>query len=163
MIRKPTAVHEHLLASIRSDIFVQLDTIRKCNSSAATIARKIRPFGSADLHLEDGAKRSPDMQFGDDGAKYPGLIIEVANAQQSKKDGGGKELSKLADQYIVESSGNVRTVVGISLDYGATKKATLSVWHPKYGVDEQGKYLAAEETIISQVCRESMQLTTNYI
>lgn len=58
--------------------------------------------------------------------QYPGLIIEIANSQ-SKKD-MEKYISKLADQYIVESNGSIQTVIGNRLNYRATKKATISIY-----------------------------------
>ncbi|MCJ1250788.1 hypothetical protein MMC30_008016 [Trapelia coarctata] len=151
VVRMPTNVHERLGCLIRSDIIEQLAEFRKGNNLAATLAQNIRPSGSASIFLEDGARRDPDMQFKYNGAHYPSLIVEIANTQ-SKKD-GGKDLPKLADQYITESGGSIRTVIGISLDYQCTKKATLSIWHPKYGSDVQGEYFAADETVMSQEFR----------
>ena len=146
----PSDVHEGLGSSILLDIHTQLDAFRKGNNLAATLAQNIRFAASSSIFLEDGARRDPDMQFTYKAAKYPSLVVEIAYSQSSKN--GGKNLSKLADQYITESNGSIRTVVGISLDYRRTKKATLSIWRPRYGLDEQGRYLAAEETVVSQVC-----------
>lgn len=157
VVRMPTRVHERLLTLIQTDIQNQLDTIQTGNDLASTLAQKIGCDGSADLNLEDGALRSPDKEFGHKDAQYPGLIIEVANSQ-SKKD-GGKDIPKLADQYIVESNGSTQTVIGICLDYRATKKATVSIWHPKYGVDEQGEYLAAEQTLVFEVYKIDITTT----
>ena len=145
----PSHVHERLGCLIRRDILVQLDAFSKGNDLAATLAQNIRPSGSSSIFLEDGARRDPDMQFTYTGALYPSLIVEIAYTQSRK--GGGKNLMALAEQYITESNGSIRTVIGISLDYRDTKKATLSIWHPKYGLDVQGEYLAADETVISQV------------
>lgn len=145
----PSNVHERLGCLIRCDIFAQLDAFRKGNNLAATLAQNIRPSGSGSIFLEDGARRDPDMQFKYTGAQYPSLIVEIAYTQ-SRKD-GGKNLMALAEQYITESSGSIQTVIGISLDYQRGKKATVSIWHPKYGLDVQGEYLAADETVISQV------------
>lgn len=97
--------------------------------------------------------RDPDSQFKHENAKFPGVVIEVAFSQ-SQKD-GGKDLGKLAEQYIVESSGNIKTVLGISVAYGSTKKAMISTWSPKHGTDEEGAYLAAEETLASKVRRST--------
>lgn len=145
----PTNVHEQFLTLISFDIQTQLNNIQTGNDSAALLAQKIGCYGSADLHFKDGTWRSPDKEFGQNDAQYPGLIIEIANSQ-NKKD-GGKDLPKLADQYILETSGGTRTVIGVSLDYRVSKKATLSVWHPKRGSDEQGEYLASEQTVVFRV------------
>jgi len=149
VVRMPLCVHEHLGRAIEEAIKDQLDIVRGGNNQAATLARKIGNYGSTSIFLEDGTRRDPDGQLRYEGARWPTFIIEVANSQSKK--GGGKDLSKLADQYITESSGNIQAVLGIFLDYRSTKKATLSIWRPSYGVDRQGEYLAAKETLVSQV------------
>jgi len=151
VVRMPLLAHDGLGCAIVNAIQVQLDILKGGNNQAATLARKIRYGGSATNFLEDGTRRDPDGQFRCEGARWPTFIIEVANSQ-SKED-GGKDLAKLADQYITESSGNIQAVLGIFLDYRSTKKATLSIWRPSYGVDRQGEYLAAKETLVSQVCK----------
>lgn len=103
------------------------------------------------IFLGDGTRRDPDGQLSYKGARRTTFIIEVANSQSKK--GGGKDLSKLADQYITESSGNTQAVLGVFLDYRSTTRATLSIWRPSYGVDRQGEYLAAKETLVTQVCK----------
>lgn len=142
----PKRVHEELICSMQTQITNQLEVIRDGGGPAATLAQNITSLGSTDLYLQDGGKRSPDMQFEYIGAQYPGLIIEVACTQSMKN------LDRLADLYIVESSGNTKTVIGLSVDYGEGKKATVSVWRPKYGVDKEGGYLASEEIVRAEVC-----------
>ncbi|MCJ1404966.1 hypothetical protein MMC11_008192 [Xylographa trunciseda] len=151
VVRMPSDIHERLGCLIRRDIFAQLNAFGNGNNLAATIAQNIRPSGSASVFLEDGTRRDPDMQFKYKGARYPSLILEIAYSQSRK--GSGKDLTELADQYITESSGSIRTVIGISIDYQRTKQATVSIWHPKYGLDEQGEYLAADATVMSQEFR----------
>ena len=138
-------VHEILGSYILHDISTQLDAMRSGNDSVATIAQNIIHTGSATIYFEDGGTHDPDIEFRYKSAQYPGVVIEIAYTQS------GKDLQKLADHYIVESSGNIQTVIGISVNYQGAKEATLSIWHPKYGLDEQGEYLAAEETVVSQV------------
>ena len=151
VVRMPLEVHEYLGRSIERAICKQLENIGSGNDSAATLAQKIRNCGSTSIFLEDGARRDPDGQFKYRGAHYPSVIIEVTDSTSKKRK--GKNLHRLADQYITESSGSIGTVIGISLDYRGTKKATLSIWHPTYGTDQQGDYLAADEAVISQVCK----------
>ena len=145
----PAAVHEYLASTVEAAIGWQLEVIRGGIDEIAMHVRKIRNCRSASIFLEDNTRRDPDSQFTYDGARWPPFVIEIANSQ-SKKD-GGKNLPKLADQYITESSGNIQTVLGICLDYRGTKKATLSIWRSNYGVDQQGEYLAADEILVSQV------------
>ena len=145
----PTLIHEYLGHAIEKAIEQQLDIIKGDNNELATLVQRIHNCRSTSIFLEDGARHDPDGQFRYKGFKYPPLIIEVANSQ-SKKD-EGKHLSKLADHYIMESNGSIQTVIGISLDYWSSKKATFSIWRRSYGVDQQGQYLTADEVVVSQV------------
>lgn len=142
-------IHELLLHWTQEEISSQLSTIGDGNDSAATLAQKTTCYGSTTIFLQDGATRDPDTQFLYDTARYPGVVVEVAYSQ-SQKD-GGKDLAKLADQYIIESSGNIKMVIGIAVDYRVTKKGTISIWCPRYGIDQEGEYLATEQTVVSQV------------
>ena len=142
-------IHQILLALTEQDILNQLSIISAGNDSAATLAQEICPLRSTTVRLQDGSIHDPDTQFKHNTAKYPGLIIEIA-CPHTKTD-GGKNLAKLADHYVIESSGNIRMIIGIAAEYRGTKRATISIWGPKYGADQEGKYLATEETVISQV------------
>ena len=132
--------------SIAMEISQQLGTIRTGNNPAAVLARKIGCIGSASIFLEDNARHDPDKEFGYEGAIYPSVIIEIAYSQTKKK------LSRLADHYIVESSGQIQMVIGIELDSRGSKSATVRSWCPIYGVDDEGRFLASEE-ISSHVCQ----------
>ena len=157
VIRMPSLIHEHLLAVIEGEIISQLITIRTSNGPAALLAGQIESYRSSTIYLEDESRRDPDSQFIHEAAKYPGVVIEVAYTQS------GKNLSKLADHYIVESSGKISMVIGLSVDYQGSKKATISIWYPMYGVDEDGVFLASEE-ILSEVgginIQTSIELTS---
>ena len=96
------------------------------------------------MFFEHGARHDPDKEFGYEGAQYPGVVIEIAYSQRRKN------LSKLADHCIVESWGQINIVVGIELDYKGSKSATVLLWCPTYGVDNEGRFLASEE-ILSEV------------
>ncbi|MCJ1387778.1 hypothetical protein MMC18_000621 [Xylographa bjoerkii] len=100
------------------------------------------------MFFEDGARHDPDKEFGYEGAQYPGVVIEIAYSQRKKN------LSKLADHYIVESCGQINIVVGIELDYKGSKSATVSLWCPTYGVDNEGRFLASDE-ILSEEFRKA--------
>jgi len=151
----PSRIHEVLLAFTEQDILSQLSTIGAGNDSAAPLAQKIHSLRSSTISLQDGATHDPDTQFLYQAAEFPGVVIEIA-CSQSKKN-GGKDLAKLADHYIVESSGNIKMVIGIAVDDRATKKATISIWCPRYGSDQEGEYLATEQTEVYKV-RKSMEL-----
>src|SRR6186713_1522280 len=144
-------LHELFLVSLRSNILKQLEEIQKDDTLPAAVAKELFDGGSADIILEDGGTRSPDFMIRHKEAVYPILILEVAYSQITKK--GRKSLRKLADHYIVESSGNIRTVIGIYLDYKASKKATLSIWRPVQGEDAEGEYLSSKEVVQKEVCK----------
>ncbi|MCJ1281277.1 hypothetical protein MMC26_000595 [Xylographa opegraphella] len=148
VVRMPTSIHEFIGESIAYDVCRQIDIIRGGNNPAAEIARKVHCLGSTSIYLEDGARRDPDKEFRYEGAKYPSLVIEIAYSQRRKN------LSKLADQYIVESSGQIRIVIGIQLDYKESKIAIVSVWCPIYRADDRGRFLDSEE-ILSEEFRKA--------
>ena len=93
-------------------------------------------------------RREPDAQFQHRDAEYPGVVLEVSYSQY------GKDLTKLAWDYIQYSNGDIKVVISIDIKYSNSKEATLSVWRPRY-IREDGeelKILEAEESIMSQVC-----------
>ena len=95
--------------------------------------------------MKDGVRHAPDAQFRHQDARYPGVVIEVANTQQKK------HLPRLADDYIVESRGSINMVIGIIIEQEKSKKATISVWCPRFIKDQDGEYLVSEETVRSEV------------
>lgn len=77
-----------------------------------------------------------------------GVVIEVAYSQISK------DKPYLADDYILETNGSVRVVVGLGIDY-PTKKDTISMRRPNYITNDQGQLeLEAAETLSAQVFRD---------
>jgi hypothetical protein len=81
-----------------------------------------------DLPSEDGGttiRRQPDATFKHCDAHWPGVVIEVSYSQKTKA------IPHLADDYILETNGSVRVVVGLDIDY-KTKKGTISMWRPDY-------------------------------
>ncbi|PTU21997.1 hypothetical protein P175DRAFT_0492608 [Aspergillus ochraceoroseus IBT 24754] len=65
-------------------------------------------------------------------AAYPGVVVEISYSQN------GKDLKKLAWDYIVHSNGDIKVVVGIDINYGGMQDSTLSMWRPSY-VHEEGE------------------------
>ncbi|TKA61444.1 hypothetical protein B0A49_11799 [Cryomyces minteri] len=63
-------------------------------------------------------------------------------------------LTTVADDYILETNGSIRVVVGLDIDY-KTKKATISMWRPEYVTDGQGHMeLEAAQTMENQIFRD---------
>ncbi|KAL9116476.1 MAG: hypothetical protein Q9187_007000 [Circinaria calcarea] len=125
VIRMPTEIHEYVGGSIIYDIRQQIDIIRTGNNSAAVLAQKIEYLELTSVILEDGARRDPDKEFGYKGAKYPTVVVEISYSQRKKN------LAKLADQYIVETSGQIQMVIGIKLNYAGSKKQEIVISYEK--------------------------------
>jgi hypothetical protein len=63
-----------------------------------------------------------------------------------------KDLPRLADDYILGSDGNICAVIGLDIEYRG-KMATLSVWRPRFSINEDGEEeLEDEQTVINQAC-----------
>ena len=139
------------LTSVQLEIARQISAMKSSNNPAAAFLNDFHFIRSSSLFLEEGSEHRPDEQLLLMGKKYPSLVIEVAKSQTHKR--GGKDLTKLADKYIVESSGNIQTVLGLEIEYRESRKATLTVWHPLIGSDALGKFLASEAAV-SEVCLE---------
>jgi hypothetical protein len=79
-------------------------------------------------------------------------VIEVLFTQKKK------DLACLADSYILRSDGNIRVVVGFDIEYKTlskdlSKRATISLWRPKYNVTERAEMeLIAKQTVTDLVC-----------
>ncbi|KAF2444025.1 hypothetical protein P171DRAFT_413724 [Karstenula rhodostoma CBS 690.94] len=130
-VRMPSAVHELFTARVEDAILSQLKLIREESGEAASFARKVHSARSTAIYFPiDGApsgttsKHEPDASFWHTDAKYPGVILEVACLQKRKK------LSRLAENYLLDSNASVRVVVGLDIEYGEniSQKATVSVW-----------------------------------
>ncbi len=69
------------------------------------------------------------------------LSIETSYSQRQK------DLTRLADEYISGSDGNIAMVLGLDIEYCVgSKKASLSIWRPRLVPDpekEEGVLLEA--------------------
>jgi hypothetical protein len=71
-----------------------------------------------------------------------------------------KSLPHLADDYILETNGSVRLVVGFDVD-DKTKKGTISKLRPGYVENEHGQVeLKATQTLYNQVRRSTLEYCT---
>ena len=75
------------------------------------------------------------------------MLIEISYSQKRK------DLSRLANNYIIGSDGNIKAVVGLDIEYQGTRTASLSIWRPQVKVsDEDGqKELIATQTEVDKV------------
>jgi len=148
VVRTSCTVHQIFLSKLESAIQDQLDVMKNGNSQLATIADRIRNGGSASVHFANTRRHDPDRQFYYMDVAWPALIIEFADFSKQK------HLGKLADEYILESDGSIKMVLGINIDNRRTKKATVSLWRPSYGVDEAGTFLESRNILVHQEFRK---------
>ncbi|KAK2624196.1 hypothetical protein QTJ16_006146 [Diplocarpon rosae] len=119
---------------------------------SAQFVKKIKAQGSSRIKFKDEnyGPHSPDAQFRHSEAHYPGIVIEVSYTQKRK------DLRKLADQYILGSDGDIKVVVGLDIEYKASKQATLSVWRPAIVKNQVGeKELVSQAVIEDKIFRDS--------
>lgn len=76
------------------------------------------------------------------------MIIEVAYSQKKQR------LSRLAEDYLLDSDANVRKVVGLDIEYGTkgSHKATLSVWRTQMFQSSDGDELRVVREVEDEVC-----------
>ncbi|GFF61396.1 hypothetical protein IFM51744_10672 [Aspergillus udagawae] len=148
-IRMPSPVHDFFVASVAGEISKQLQTIIDEGGPASESAALITSGGSSRILLradnsDDGhsvdsticLQRQPDAQFQHCLAAYPGVVVEVSYSQNGN-------LRKLASEYIMNSNGNIKVVIGINVKYDG-KESTVSLWRPAY-VQEEGEEFDALE------------------
>lgn len=170
-IRMPSAVHDFLSSSIGHEIKDRLDSIsrggRSVEPTIATFAANIRSGASSSILLFEGddvapsspssssplrhdMERCPDAQFHHRQAAYPGVVIEVSYTQS------GKQVSKIAQDYILYSNGNIKVVLGVDISREGGE-AGLSVWRPQFtwSEEEQITVLEAQTCISNQLFRSA--------
>ncbi|KAI2626586.1 hypothetical protein GGR54DRAFT_477359 [Hypoxylon sp. NC1633] len=165
-IRMTTPIHDFFATSIANDIHGRLQALGKSPDETGQFANRIRSGGSSRLFLREDEvevepvpssttvpssitlKRGPDAQFQHQEAVYPGVVLEVSYSQD------GKNLKKLARDYIQYSNGDIKVVIGIDINYGSIS-STVSIWRPKF-VREEGEeldILDVEQEVISEPFR----------
>ncbi|KAH9862131.1 hypothetical protein IAQ61_010334 [Plenodomus lingam] len=120
----------------------------------ARFAQKVRPFRSTDIHFASTtsivkSKYCPDLSFGHEDAKFPGVVIEVGYSQDKKS------MSRKAENYILNSNANIRVVIGLDLAYSiGSLKATFSIWRPRLSDTAEGRELVVVEEIADMAFRD---------
>ncbi|MCJ1467824.1 hypothetical protein MMC07_006449 [Pseudocyphellaria aurata] len=150
VLRMPSAVHEILAIDITQEILGQLRAIAQSGGPSAIFAGKIKTIASTTLEFGDPefGPHDPDTSLAHFEADYPSVILEVSYPQKRK------DLSRLADEYILGSDANIRVVIGIDVEYKGTKKASVSIWRPHVGLNDVGeKELSALQTVTDQFFR----------
>ena len=84
---------------------------------------------------------SPDASFTHAKSQYPSVMIETSYSQRQK------DLTRLADEYISGSDGNIAMVLGLDIEYCiGSKKASLSIWRPRLVPDPEKEEAVLLET-----------------
>jgi hypothetical protein len=159
VVRMPTGIHECLVQKVEGAIWSQLAVVASGTGPAARFAQKVHPMRSTEIEFPAAegstsgkSKYEPDGSFWYEGAKYPGVIIEVAYSQKTKK------LYRLAESYLLDSNACVQVVVGLNIGYGKkeSREARLSVWRTEQTEDE----LRVIEEVANKVgCTHSCVIT----
>ncbi|KIW14180.1 hypothetical protein PV08_06961 [Exophiala spinifera] len=123
-LRMPSHMHEALVADLNQSLIGFLLEARKNKETpVSSFAKSIFPMASADVRYPskdgtDDVLRQPDFEFRTvEHPEYPVLI---------------------AQEYIEQTEGHIRTVIAIDLNYPKGKGAQLLVWRAKFG--EDGKF-----------------------
>lgn len=105
-------------------------------------------FPVEEAPLSTNSKHEPDASFRHSDADYPGVIIEVTYSTKTKS------LSRLAEDYLLDSAASVQVVVGLDIEYGKKRspKATLSVWRTQVFHTADEDELRVVQEIKDEVC-----------
>lgn len=146
----PAPVHDIFSTSVASEIYKKLQAIAaEHHGRDGVFAAQIVNGGSSRILLETEEEkplqRHPDAQFQHPQAAFPGVVVEISYSQD------GKDLEKLAWEYIQHSNGDIKAVVGIDINYGV-KPSTVSLWQPEYAQEEGEEILDVQTEIAYQVC-----------
>jgi hypothetical protein len=134
VIRMPSPIHKVFSASLGEFLRDELSRIAHRQDEAGEFATQIESARSSRIFLRERTsetgeicyplRRQPDEQFQHKSATYPGVVIEVSYSQD------GRNLRRLAQEYILYSNGDIKLVIGI--DINDEKDCTVSLWRPRY-------------------------------
>ena len=166
-IRKTTNLHEMFQGQFAWPITKQLHELAKGTGASALFAAIIRCIGHADLEFSSGdawfSRRSPDASYRCRRARYPGVVLEIAYSEKAQ------DLGRLAKDWIMDSRGNIRLVIGLDIDYGKrmlgkeseSLKAVLSMWRPQFTVVNGRRILTPVQVINDEAFRDDQGNPTN--
>ena len=97
-------------------------------------------------------KREPDIQFQYPKTAYPGVVVEVSYSQN------GKDLKRLAQDYILYSNADVKLFIGFDLSYDGGS-STVSTWRPKFIKDRDDEDLVTVQYVQDRVCLSQTTLS----
>lgn len=154
----PQRLHDTFIRRVVEEIKRQLNTISTLEPQLRSYIESINEVAGRvefPITAEDGHQafiwREPDAMFSHDDARWPGVVIEVSYSQKRKN------LRDLADDYILESNGGIKLVVGLDLEYHGSQKATISTWQLRRTIDEQGE----EQYTASPIVEDQVRIRIN--
>ncbi len=147
-VKMPTSTHDILTELIVQEIGSQLKSVARGDTDIAAVLDLVRSESTSDVYLygheaidERYPKHSPDASFAHAKSQYPSVVIETSYSQRQK------DLTRLADEYISGSDGNIAMVLRLDIEYGVeSKKASLSIWRPRLVPDPEKEEAVLLET-----------------
>ena len=135
----PTSTHDIFTELLTEEIGSQQKTVACEDTDIATVPDLVRSESTSDVYLygheavdERYPKQSPDASFAHAHSQYPSVVIETSYSQCQK------DLTRLADEYISGSDGNIAMILGLDIEYGiGSKKASLSIWRARLVPDPE--------------------------
>ena len=162
VVRMPTSLHELFLQYVELSIIGQLLWFAFSTTPHEAIIQFAQCLLSTrhpdiffpprpDSDTLQKSKHSPDITFRHERAQWPGVIVEVSYSTKRK------DLPKLAEKYILGSTGSVRAVIGLDIEYQAnSREAVFSVWQPEFVQNDEGDLeLIAAQKIKDQPFRDA--------
>lgn len=154
----PSALHDRFVVLVAGRIQEEVKSLARklaeTENHAAELLRQVGQGGSPTLRLQapklenssqsstEGGEasavvhKSPDATFFCEASALHPLVLEVSYSQHVK------DLSRLAETYIVDSRHRIRCVLGLDITYAKKgskkqdKTASVSVWRPHVEVDQ---------------------------
>ncbi|KAL9567457.1 hypothetical protein ACKAV7_008407 [Fusarium commune] len=146
-IRMPSPIHSYVASVFQQEVVTELhNAVANCTDETKSIAKKIMNVQDCRVYLKETGdnygptKREPDIQFQYPDTTYPSVVVEVSYSQD------GKDLRRLAQDYILYSDGEVKLVIGLDLHY-RNEPSTVSLWRPEFTEIEDGLELGISEEV----------------
>lgn len=156
----PSLLHEKFLFDVTHHIEHWLQSIAQSQGPSGLFALNTGGIGSPKITFEesDYGSHQPDAAFKHLDEAYPGVVIEISYSQKKK------DLPRLADDYILGSDQSIRSVIGIDIEYKASKQATVSIWRPQIIQNDAGESeLCSIQSVVDQVYPRQIHLLENEI
>jgi hypothetical protein len=138
-------INESLDSAISSRVFLrEMDQIEDLDEENEANEKKESSNKEVSDYRKYAIRREPDIQFQYPGTLYPGVVVEVSYSQS------GKDLRKLAQDYVLYSNADVKLVIGINLSYKGGS-STVSTWRPKFIENRDGEDLVTAPDVQNRV------------